>query len=277
MRLPSRSVLLVALAALVSSPAVSGEQVAQERERLLRQKILLVDSMLQGSPSTRAIAESDDPEARELLLQARELASIAEDKLARGELEAAGEGIDEALKMISSASAAVKKRGKSTLVQRARYKELSEGIDTFRQALGAELDPAIEALVAEAEGRTEADDYEGANRLLSRAYEETVSAVALARDKQTVVYSLRFETAADEYAYEVRRFDGNRMMVDLMLDKRKPGSLSELVNKYVGDAEGVRATAEADAAAGDYEGAVRKMEEAGQHLRRALGLLGIQV
>ena len=132
-------------------------------------------------------------------------------------------------------------------------------------------------MITDAKAMAETDDYAGANSLLSQAYEKTVTAVALARDNQTIVYSLNFETAADEYAYEVRRFDGNRMVVDMMLEKRKVGSLSELVTKYVADAEGVRESAEADAAAGNYEVAVEKMEEADKHLKRALRLLGIQV
>ena len=235
-----------------------------------------MDSMLEGSPSARAIEEGHNWEAKELLAQARELAVIAKASLGKGELEAAREGVDEALKMISSASSALRNQQKSTLVQRSRYKELAEGIASFRDTLGADLDPAVDELVAEAGTLAEADDYEGANRLLSRAYEQTVAAVAQARDKETVVYTLSFATPADEYAYEVRRFNGNRMIVELMLEKRKEGSLSELVHKYLGDAEGVRSTAEADAAAGNYEDAVRKMEEAGEHLRRALSVLGIQ-
>ena len=113
--------------------------------------------------------------------------------------------------------------------------------------------------------------------MLSQAYEKTVTAVALTRDKQTVVYSLNFETAADEYAYEVRRFDGNRMIVDTMLHNRKEGSVSELVTKYVAEAEGVRELAQADAVAGEYEVAVEKMEQADKHLKRAMRLLGISI
>ena len=276
-RLIWRSLVLLTVPACFALS--QAEEVAQREtnEQLLRQKVMLVESMLTRSISTKAILESDNPEAKELLSQAAELAAIAKDNLTQGNLEAAAEGIDEALKTLSSASSVLKKNRKSTLVQRTRYKELSEGIESFRPAHDADADAEIDRLVSDAKAMAANDDYAGANRLLSQAYEKTVTAVALARDNQTIVYSLNFETAADEYAYEVRRFDGNRMVVDMMLEKRKVGSLSELVTKYVADAEGVRESAEADAAAGNYEVAVEKMEEADKHLKRALRLLGIQV
>ena len=246
-------VLLMALAGYSPSHAELDTQ-RDTNEQLVRQKVMLVESMLERSASSKAIMESDNQEAKELLNEAKELAGIAKENLANGQLESAGEGIDEALKTLSAASSVMKKRKKSALVLRTRYKELSEGIDSFRQALDPgiefEIESEIDPLLSDAKVMADANDYAGANKLLSQAYEKTVTAVALARDKQTVVYSLNFETAADEYDYEIRRFNGNRMIVDMMLEKRKVGSLSELVMKYVADAESVRGAAEAEAAAG---------------------------
>lgn len=270
------SLFWISVSASVSVALALGDEAKSNQQRLLEQKILLVERMLQSSPSSDASGKSGNPEVAELQAQARELVSIARASLEKGEMEAAREGVDEALKMISSASSIRKNQRKSTLVQRDRYKDLSEGIASFRDTLGADLDEEVNALVADARAMAEADDYEGANRLLSRAYEETVSAVARVRDKQTVVYALNFETPADEYAYEVRRFNGNRMLVDLMLEKHKGGAVSELVQKYLDDAEGARGIAEAEAEVGNYQEAVSTMEKAGQHLRRALSLLGVQ-
>ena len=242
---------------------------------LLAQKISLLENLLARTTATKRFGASDNQEARELVAQGRELTALAKENLAAGRPEVASQGVDEAFKRVFAATRMLKKESGSTLVERMRFEELMEAIDSLKSGSASSGDPEAERLIADARARAEQDDYAGALKLLSQAYEMTASAVALSRDRETVVYTLDFATPKDEYEYEVRRFEGNRMIIDLLLRKH-PGTTAALVQSYVTKAEEMRLSAVTKAANGKFEDAVREMEEAGKHQKRAMGLLGIQ-
>lgn len=242
---------------------------------LLAQKISLLENLLTRTTASKRLGASDNQEARELVAQARELTALAKENLTAGRPEVASQGVDEAFKRVFAATRMLKKESGSTLVERMRFEELMEAIDSLKSGSASTGNPEAERLIADARARAEQDDYAGALKLLSQAYEMTASAVALSRDQETVVYTLDFATPGDEYEYEVRRFDGNRMIIDLLLRKH-PGTTAALVQSYVTKAEEMLLTAETKAGNGKFEDAVRDMEEAGRHQKRAMGLLGIQ-
>jgi hypothetical protein len=255
--------------------AAAGGQAVAPDPALVNQKVTLLENLLTRTKSSERYAASDNGEARELIAEAEELAAVARENLGEGDLEVAAQGLDEAFNRVFAAARMCRKETGSTFAEQVRYQELLEGIDSLKSGWEGDVDPRAGRLVADAQALAEQDDYRGAIKLLGEAYEMVASAVALSRDKETVVYSLDFATPEDEYDYEVRRYGGNRMIIDLLLDKH-PGSTAALVNTYVAKAEAMRESAEAKAATGSFESAVRDMEAAGKHQQRALNLLGIQ-
>lgn len=268
--------LLLLFAGSAGSLAVMGapdQGTAHDRE-LVAQKITLLDSLVVRAKASERFVAADNQEARALVAEAEELAGIAREKLKKGDLDAAARGLDEAFQRVFVASRMCKATG-PTPVAKTRYQELLDGIASLRAGADTGVHREASRLIEDARGRAEQDDYAGAINLLGQAYEMVASAVATSRDNETVVYSLDFATAEDEYEYEVRRYSGNRMIIDLLLEKHT-GSTAALVKNFIAQAEEMRQTAEARAAAGRFEDAVRHMEGAGQHQQRAMGLLGIQ-
>lgn len=266
--------ICIGVACACAAMASPGPDTPRDRE-LIAQKISLLDNLLARTKASERYSAPDNEQARALVAEAEELAGIARENLKKGDLEVVVQGIDEAFQRVFNASRMCRQETGSTLVEQMRYQELLEGIDSLRPGANSGTDPETERLIGEARGRAEQDDYAGATKLLGQAYEKVASAVALSRDNETVVYSLDFATPRDEYEYEVRRYGGNRMIIDLLLEKH-PGSTVALVKSFVAKAEEMRASAESKAEAGKFEEAVRDMETAGQHQQRALGLLGIQ-
>jgi hypothetical protein len=267
--------LLAATSLCGATPLAKAESGKATAAQLLTQKISLLENLLARTTASKRFAASDNLEARELVAQATELTALARENLAAGRPEVASQGVDEAFKRVFAATRMLKKEPGSTLVERMRFEELMEAIDSLKSGSASTRDPEAERLIADARARADQDDYAGALKLLSQAYEMTASAVALSRDQETVVYTLDFASPKDEYDYEVRRFEGNRMVIDLLLRKH-PGTTAALVKSYVSKAEEMRLSAATKAANGNFEDAVRDMEEAGRHQERAMGLLGIQ-
>lgn len=251
------------------------EQGSSRDRELLAQKVMLLDNLLTRTKSSERYSAVENQAARELVAEAEEFAGIAKENLKQGDLEVAAQGLDEAFQRMFTASRMCKKETGSTLVEQMRYQELLEGIGSLQTGADIGIDPAAEKLVQDARVRAEQDDYAGAIGLLSQAYEMVAAAVAHARDKQTLVYSLDFATPEEEYDYEVRRYSGNQMIIDLLLEKH-PGSTAALVKNFVAKAEEMREAAGAKATEGRFGEAVRDMEAAGKHQQRAMRLLGIQ-
>lgn len=236
--------------------------------------------MLSQSKQVSQIEDSDDEDAKGLLIQARELTSIAKSALKEGDSHGAGAAINGALKALDSARATFNDRSKSTLVERARYKELQDSISSFRSSLtgdaAANLDQnKLDAMLADAEKEMKADDYVAANAQLNRAYRLIVSAVNSGYKEDTLVYSLNFETPEQEYQYELRRFMGNESLIDKLLSQKEESQTKALVVRYLEQAGQTRDHALGLAKKGDYQEAIASMEKASSQLKRAMGMLGI--
>ena len=137
----------------------------------------------------------------------------------------------------------------------------------------------IDGLMAEArrlldQGRTQEalTQAEAAKRL-------AINSVVRLGAGQTVTYSLSFATPQDEFAYELRRYDSNAMLIAMSLREVPPetGELHRRIRHETAEAARLKELAAIDAAAGRHPDAVRKMEAAVLHLTRALQALGVPV
>lgn len=102
--------------------------------------------------------------------------------------------------------------------------------------------------------------------------------VASLRAGQEIVLSLKFETAADELAYEQRRFRSSQIMVDRLVDEGRAGAeRRRLVDEFVGAGRRLKEEADTLAKSGSHREAVALMERANSQLNRALQVMGVPI
>ena len=261
--------------------------VAQQRQ-LAEQKLKLVE-MLVNSPAAQASAASKDAETAALIGRGRDLLQQARSALAAEQYGDAAKALDEALQSVSKANSR-NSGGLSSSVQKQRLQEMSEQVASYRASLvelarDKQLELAAQdalkradALAEEGRKLAAAGHYGDANKKMAEAYKLEVEELSRLRAGQEVVNALKFDTPADEYAYEQKRFQSNQILVNMMIDEgRAPGEQRGLVDRFVAEAVGIKAEAEAQAGAGGYQEAVKSMEKASSRLNRALQAMGLPV
>jgi hypothetical protein len=270
-----------------SAAPVSPEQ----RRKLIDQKVRLLE-MLINSPAAKAGAAGRDDESNQLLEKGRRSFEDAKHAIADGRLDDASRLLDETLKSTSAASRKISPDG-SGLSESALRKSLAdkqEQVMTYRAAVvdmtrdsklglqARQLLLQIDVLLGESKQLTDGARLSEANKKMAAAYKLAVEEIARLRAGQEVVMSLTFETPADEYAYEVKRFASNLTMVDMMIGEgRADGSKRALVDGFVAEGQRLRTVAEGEAGARRHKEAVAIMEQASVQLTRALQAMGLAV
>ena len=279
MSIRQRCLISLLLAAIITGPAIASTSTGLSGTpdpKLVKQKETLLNNLVKRTKSSERYSVPGNQKARDLIAEAEELAAIAREKLEVGDLEVAIQGLDEAFKRVFAATRMCRTETGSTFAEQVRYQDLQEGIDSLISGWDGSIDPKTEELIVDSRRLAEENNYRAAVEMLSQGYETVASAVALSRDGEIVVYSLDFALPKDEYDYEVRRYSGNRIIIELLLEKH-PGSTGALVESYVANAEALKESAEEKAGNGEFQAAVQDMEAAGKHQKRALSLLGIRL
>lgn len=262
---------------------------ADQRKRLIEQKLRLVESLV-NSPAARASAEAQETETSTLIQSGRKLLDQAHEALAANRLDEASGTLDEALRNATKASArlAGSRGALSTSVQQANYRNLSEQLASYRNGMEdlakqgnneAKVAAArITLLQSEAGKLADAGKLGDANRKLAEAYKLAVETISRLRAGQTVTLSLKFDTPAEEYDYERRRFQSSEILVDMMKGEgRSEGDRRQMVDGFVLEAKKLLDHAADQARSGDYKSAVTVMEKATAQLNRALQAMGVPV
>lgn len=264
---------------------------AEQKRRLIEQKIKLVE-MLVNSPAAKGAPYGREAESAALIEKGRQSIGEARKALADGKFDDAAKLLDEALKSASSASRKMSPNegGLSESAQRKSLQDLGEQVDMYRSSLNdlaRDRDKAvaakallgrIDALRAESRQFADAGRLGDASKKMADAYKLAVEEMSRLRAGQEVVLSLKFDTPADEYAYERKRFASNEIMVDMMIGEgRAEGDKRRLVDGFVDEGRKLNAQADAQATAGRHAEAVKLMEQASAQLIRALQSMGLPV
>lgn len=260
---------------------------AEQQRRLAEQKLRLVE-MLVGSPRALAGGAGADAESAALVAHGRDLLGQAREALAAQRYADASRALDAALQSVSRANSR-SAGGLSDSAQKRQLQDMSEQVATYRASL-AELrrDKAgaaaaatlerVDALVEESRRLSAAGHLGDANRKMAEAYKLEVEEVSRMRAGQEVVMSLKFETPAEEYAYEQKRFQSNEILVGMMIGEgRAEGDRRRLVDGFLKDAAKLREAAADLAQSNRHKDAVATMEKASVQLNRALQSMGVPV
>ncbi len=140
----------------------------------------------------------------------------------------------------------------------------------------ADATRGIEQIIQEAARMASEENYARANVLMQQAYLTVKAGVSGLRQGDTLVRSLKFANKEEEFHYELDRNDTHQMLVKLMVvEKRAGAGLNPMVRAYLEKAGSLRGLAEASASRGEFEQAVKQMEESTQELVRAIRSAGI--
>jgi hypothetical protein len=268
------------------SVATADEQ--KERDGVLM-RMQMTESYLKSKTATK-IEESGNAEAIQLLEKARQLLDKGKQELEQGNFAAAKQQLSLSIQTFTAAGAANKGSQDSSKKLVSEVSSLQSEIDaylvSFRSAL-EEKGPSmsglldqqyVESLMASSQQSKSSGDYQSAISNLTKAKNLVVDALIKIRNNETVVYTVEFQTPADEFRYEQERFNEYISLSDTLLEKDEfsEGKI-KLFQMQKKAGQQISEEAEALANQGDFESAISRMEDAVKKMVQGLRVLGIQL
>lgn len=269
-------------------PAVSASR------QLVEQKADFLKRVLSDSPTAKRIDASDNAAAKKHLASAQENFRIALLSIKNNDIATADKQLNEATWSIGKARQLVPDPLAQSVEYRVRYAQMLDSVESLRisyqrhlqrakpQPAGKGASDALLAKVAQlvdnAKGLAQSEQLMQANNSLLEA--ESMLMVGLSRvlGSKTVEYAQRFDTPAEEYAYELER---NRSYVDLIpiaLDRFKAGGdAAREVRKYADANRGLREQAQRHADAKNYPAAMTALRSGTTQLQSGLAAAGLRV
>jgi len=276
-------------AAMAEAPA--GADAAVSSQALLESKTRLVKLLLTQSPAMQRIPQSGNAQAGKKLAHAQALFAEAGIEAEAGRQAAAIRMLDEALREITEASRLVPDPAQLASQERMRYAGVSEATRTFLNlykgvsarmaatggAAGLDID-GVNGMVARAESLAAAGKHKEANAVLGDAYKTVVGALNRTLMAATVVYDQKFETPAEEYGYELSRNRNYEDLVPLAIAQLNPSPESVAASEsHLLQGRQLRDLSQKHAASGDYQAALKTIQDATLHLQRSLRAAGVVV
>jgi HEPN domain-containing protein len=259
-------------------------------ESKVKQKLLFAD-MMAGAQGAKRVMASQNDEAKQLVTEAKKLVTEARNKSLAGALPEALILANQALKKLSEATSLVP--DDEELAQLAEnYKTGLAEISGYQTSYRANLkrlekqgavaegikfdEKKFAELLAKAQSLAEQKNFVRANKLLQQAQATVTAALHKMLDSTTLVYDLKFETPADEYGYELKRFASYEELIPIAIEAKKPApGAVKLMESFLDKARKRRDEAQSKADAGDYPSAIGMMLQATKTVRRALRMIGV--
>ncbi|MDH3639200.1 MAG: hypothetical protein OES09_12185 [Gammaproteobacteria bacterium] len=259
-----------------------------EMRSVITNKLELLDVLVHRSPAVKRIERSQDEQAKLLLEQARKMFRDAQGQLESGDSEMLEAMLDEGLRTAGDASRRVVDAERRQRLDQERYQQLRQRALSFREALegvmaekGLDSDETTDTAKFDASllaaGRAaDQGKYAEANQKLQELTGVLEVALVRARDQDTLVYELKFDSPKEEYAYERERNRSHIMLLD-MLRQSRPTSAQAAghFEKLLERNEILKREAEAQAARGEIEEAVKTLEQGTASLVQALRIGGL--
>lgn len=284
-------VAAVALAALMALPA--GSALAQARvpadAATTGQKAQFVENLVTRSVSASRIEQSGDAAALQSLSAARDLVDRARGDLASGAVAEANAKLDEALALVNREVQRLSGAEVRSAHDRDVYERRLKSVRTFLSAYQRVADEGssraaagqaatIRDLIGRAEAEAAKGRYAQAIDHLDTAYTVARGDIREIRDGQTLTRSLDFATAEEAYDYELGRNQSHFLLLQFAIAEKAPsGSVVGRIDANRREAEALRATAEAQAAAGDHPAAIDNLNLSTEILLKTIRMSGMFV
>ena len=279
---------LIGACLVLALPAAAQTTVDPDHQRRLAEQKLRLVEMLVNSPAAQAAASSREGDTAVLIERGRSLLRDAREALAAQRPADAAQALDEALRSVSKANSRNAGGGLSDSVQKQRLQDMSDQVAAYRLALvdlakspanGAGAQAAlqrVDAIADEARRLAAAGRLGDANKKMAESYKLAVEEISRLRAGEVVTLSLKFNSPAEEYAYEQKRFQSNEILVNMMIaDGRAEGDKRRLVDGFIQEAGRFKADAISQTINNNYKDAVSLMEKGFTQLNRALQVMGV--
>ena len=280
---------MVAISLVLAVQDVEAAETQSALRGKVEQRIKLTQSYL-ASKTAQKIDANGNSEARQLLQKARDLLEQASAQLAQGKLELAQQNVNQSLQAFTAAGSANKKSAASADNLASEIgsirKEIDAYLESFTQSL-ADKGPSMAGLLdqqyvadllSRAEQAQSQEDYNSARTVLNQAKQLVVAALIKIRNNETVVYTVEFQTPADEFRYERERYQEYTVLGQKLLDSGKlQTSRVKMFEQLKKSGDSLSQEALALAGEGDYPGAISRMEMAVNKLVQGLRLLGLSL
>lgn len=272
--------------AKVPSPAVSASR------QLVEQKAAFLKRVFSDSPAIRRIEAGNNAEARKFLASAQENFRNAVLSIKNNDIAGADKQLNEATWLIGKARQLVPDPLARNVEHRVRYAQMLDSIESLRISYQRHLQRArpqppeaadallvkVAQLVDRAKGHAESEQVVQANKSLAEAERTLMTGLGRVLGSKTIEYAQRFETPAEEYAYELERNRGYADLIPIALDGFKPrGEAVREARQFVDANRGLREQAQRHAAAEDYHSALTALRSGTAQLQSALAAAGLHV
>ena len=132
--------------------------------------------------------------------------------------------------------------------------------------------------MVESQAQFDRGELELAMSSLNSAYLSIKLSITQMHNGDRLVRSLHFETKEDEYRYELDRNDTHKMLINTVLkEKHEDPRLGKLMDIPLQKASELRTQAEKQAGDGDFDAAIKLLEESTQQVIRAIRMAGIYI
>lgn len=236
---------------------------------------------VEDSGSAEATAKHE--EAREHLRAARELLSAGDDEEARRTIYLATRTMLEAVQLADRDSVVNE-------IKREDFENRLASVDALLDAhrrIGTELGKkrtvdglraAVSREIERSRALLEQQRLDDARAVLDDSYVAVKTALEHLRGGKTLVRTLSFASAEEEYVYELDRNDSHKILVKVLLEeKMQDAGIREMVERYVRDAASIREKGERRASEGNHAEAIALLEASTAELIKAIRSAGIYV
>jgi hypothetical protein len=285
---------VLALFALFSAQASADERPAAARNRemasqqkVLENKLKLIEHMLEGQSAHRVHA-ADDSAALEKLTAAQAAYAEAVSAHNRQQIAKASYHADEALRLGGQAIREVVHRSPDIDQWAERYKDVHERVRAYHQAYARALsdnsrtgsaaipEDELDRLMVKAEKLARGGDYEQAVTKLSALAARLEVELVRLRHRQTLIHELKSDTIEEEYVYERERNRSYAMLLQMATSQLEVHPAATIQPPKILQAnEGERERAESAARAGDAAQALKIIEAATNSMVQALRKTGM--
>ena len=249
-----------------------------------------VKTLIEHSTAARHVQNSTNAEAKRIYEQARALYSEALAASQAGETEKMQDLLSQASQKMFAAVRLLGPEGTIIEKQRSDYIDRFDSVNALVEAYDRisseksvatknrdELHQLVQAKLKEAEVLKATGDFKAGRKVLDEAYVAAKVSLEQLRGGDTLVRSLDFKSKKEEYDYELDRNDTHKLLVEVLLREKMSGNkrVKSQVTKYMTQAASIREKAEKHAAAGDFDAAVKALEESTREIVRAIRSAGV--
>lgn len=281
---------IVAAALAIAAPAAFAQ--ATPLRATVGQKEILVKRLLNDSPAVQRIEASSSAEAKEHFRSARERHERAVALLQAGDLGGADAQLNEALWMAGKARQLVPDPMQRAIELRVQNRAMLRAIESLHASYQTHLAraqglprgsaatdarlAALNARLDEAMSFSNSEHVQEANAILHAVERDLMAALTAILGSDTIDYAQRFETQAEEFAYEMSRNRSYQELLPVARSELKPGrDAAALMERYAASSAVHLERAEKNAARRDYAAAIDAARQATAYLQSALTAAGV--